>query len=349
MEATAQLPEADVIRTALRPKCVLCGSSGRALYSDVTDRMFGAPGSWSFKHCTNEACGLIWLDPMPLKEDLGKAYARYYTHAARNGTNRPDPFKRVYRLMKRGYWLGRYRYPGSWPVKLLGKVMYLLPVRRNDMDSEARYLEALPGGTVLDVGCGAGEWLLKMRELGWRVEGVDFDANAAKAAARSGLEIGVGAVEDQNYPDEKFDAVTLNHVIEHVPDPVGTLVECFRILKKGGKLVLFTPNGTSLSHKLFKRHWRGLEPPRHLHVFSNQSLPALLKRAGFQSVSLRPQIARSVIRESMMIRRADAGLATGDRPSVASGPIASAFNLAEAAILNWDSAAADCVAAIAVK
>jgi 2-polyprenyl-3-methyl-5-hydroxy-6-metoxy-1,4-benzoquinol methylase len=349
MGATAQLPEKEVIRTALRPKCILCGSQGRPLYAGLSDRLFGAPGAWDLKRCPNDQCSLIWLDPMPLTEDLGKAYARYYTHSARNGTDRPNPVKQAYRLMKRGYWLGRYRYPGSWPVKLFGKIMYLFPVRRNDMDSEARYLDALPGGRVLDVGCGAGEWLLKMRELGWQVEGVDFDENAVKAAARSGLEIGIGSVEDQNYPDERFDAITLNHVIEHVPDPMRTLTECHRILKKGGKLVLFTPNGASLSHKLFKRHWRGLEAPRHLHIFSNQSLPGLLKRVGFTSVSLRPQIARSVIRESLLIRQEDAGVATGGRVSAASGPIASVFNLAEVAALNWDSAAADCVGAIATK
>jgi SAM-dependent methyltransferase len=292
---------------------------------------------------------LIWLDPMPLPQDIGKAYANYYTHSTGDSSRRAGLLKQLYRLMKRGYWLGRYQYPVSGPIKTLGKLLYLFPVRRNDMDSEARYLTAVPQGRLLDVGCGSGEWLLLMRELGWQAEGVDFDENAVKAAGQRGLEVGCGALEKQNYPDETFDAITLNHVIEHVPDPVGTLVECARILKKGGKLVIFTPNGASLSHKVFKRHWRGLEPPRHLHVFSFQSLPALFKRAGFLSVNLHPQIARSVICQSLLLRRGGAVSMSGSAPGRAAGVFASLFNLAEVICLNWDPAAADCVGAVAVK
>ena len=60
--------------------CILCGSPGESLYEGLDDVLFGAPGTWSFKRCANSRCQLIWLDPQPLEEDIGKAYATYYTH-----------------------------------------------------------------------------------------------------------------------------------------------------------------------------------------------------------------------------------------------------------------------------
>ena len=73
--------DAKHIRSAPALSCCLCGRAGQFLYSAQPDRLFGAAGSWNLKQCSNRVCGLIWLDPMPLAEDIGKAYASYYTHA----------------------------------------------------------------------------------------------------------------------------------------------------------------------------------------------------------------------------------------------------------------------------
>ena len=208
---------------------------------------------------------------MPLKEDIGNAYANYYTHAARNCSNRAGLLRAVFRWMKRGYWATKYNYqvgPGSFPIKILGMFLYLFPLRRRAVDEEVRMLNAVAQGRLLDVGCGSGEWLTLMKNHGWRVEGVDFDENAVRVARERGLEVHCGSLEEQRFPNDTFNAVTLNHVIEHVPDPVRTLTECARILKPGGRLILFTPNVSSLSHRIFRQDWRGLEPPRHLHLFS---------------------------------------------------------------------------------
>jgi 2-polyprenyl-3-methyl-5-hydroxy-6-metoxy-1,4-benzoquinol methylase len=340
------------IRSAASPECILCGSKGAMIYRHQSDRLFGAGGSWNFRKCTNQKCGLLWLDPMPIKEDAGKAYARYYTHTPPSQARRSGQLRRMYRLMKHSYLVSRYKYQVatcSWPVRILGKILYLLPVRRNEVDSDARYLEAVPQGYLLDAGCGSGEWLTLMREMGWRVAGTDLDEIAVGVARLKGLDVGCGALEEQGFADGSFDAVTLSHVIEHVHDPVGTLLECARVLRPGGKLVLLTPNGSSLSHQLFGKHWRGLEPPRHLHVFSKQSLPSLLRLAGFRNVTIRPQIAKSVIYESVLLRRGRALSFPLTRRSWSASVYAGLFSLVEQVLLMWDSSAADCVAAIAVR
>lgn len=70
------------IRTTEKNNCYLCGSEGASLYDNIKDRLFGVPGVWNLKQCSNTQCSLIWLAPMPIKEDLPKLYETYYTHSA---------------------------------------------------------------------------------------------------------------------------------------------------------------------------------------------------------------------------------------------------------------------------
>ncbi|MCL4515722.1 MAG: class I SAM-dependent methyltransferase [Firmicutes bacterium] len=122
-----------------------------------------------------------------------------------------------------------------------------------------------------------------MEYLGWQPYGVEPDSEAARVAKeRYNLTIDVGTLDQINYPDSFFDAIVMNHVIEHVPDPVALFQQCRRLLRPGGKLALLTPNVKSLGSRLFHSAWRGLEPPRHLHLFSPKALGACAKQAGLQ-------------------------------------------------------------------
>ncbi len=340
------------IRTVACPQCILCGGEGNTIYSGQRDRLFGTAGVWNLKICSNRECGLIWLDPMPIREDIGKAYANYYTHKAVDSSRRTGLLKRIRALAQRGYWANRYHYEaGSHPflARTLGRVLSLSPIHRRETDAWVRCLPAVPQGRLLDVGCGSGEWLLAMRQRGWTVEGVDFDDGAVKLARQMGLKVECGSLEEQNYPDDYFDAVTLNHVIEHVPDPVRTLAECRRILKPKGKLILFTPNNASLGHRIFKEYWRGLEPPRHLHIFSMKSMHRALVRAGFQEMTLLPFIVTSVIYDSLRLRWGRTNFSGGTTRNWPAWGITRLFKIAELCLLPWNRSLGDCVIAIAAK
>jgi 2-polyprenyl-3-methyl-5-hydroxy-6-metoxy-1,4-benzoquinol methylase len=146
-----------------------------------------------------------------------------------------------------------------------------------------------PSGKLLDVGCGNGDFMLRMRGLGWNVSGVDPDPAAVTRGLSHGLEIFSGMVADVP-GDAQYDVITLNHVMEHVADPVGVLRECRRRLRpQTGRVVITTPNITSLGHWWFKRHWRGLEVPRHLVVFSPDALSACIAHAGLVVRTLRTE------------------------------------------------------------
>ena len=274
---------ADVIRTEPRPHCYLCRSAGEVLYGNLDDRLFGAGGSWNIRACGNAACGLLWLDPMPVPEDIGKAYAAYYTHDKAPGRT-GHPLFRLYTGAREGYLATQYGYfAGGLPgwKKLAGWLLRLHPGRRVVVDFTVMWQKALPQGRLLDVGCGSG-WLLEsMQSLGWTVEGVDLDPRAVDGARSRGLRVHLGHVDQLDLPAESFDVVTMSHYIEHVYEPAAVIAACYRLLKPGGRLVIVTPNTRSLGHRLYGKDWRGLEPPRHLHLFNPDALGAAVRRGGF--------------------------------------------------------------------
>jgi 2-polyprenyl-3-methyl-5-hydroxy-6-metoxy-1,4-benzoquinol methylase len=223
---------------------------------------------------------------MPFEQDIGKAYKTYYTHQALSDS--PETLARwVYRCIQENYLASRYGYqlPRRWiHGSLLGALMYLYPGGRARTDFSVFYLASQPRGRLLDIGCGGGAMLRRMHELGWHVEGVDSDGEAVRIARAKGLKVYLGSIEEQKFSQESFDALIMSHVIEHVADPIGLLRECYRILKPGGHAVVVTPNARSWGHRLYAANWRGLEPPRHLHIFAVGPLKAALRAAGFHKV-----------------------------------------------------------------
>lgn len=138
---------------------------------------------------------------------------------------------------------------------------------------------------VLDIGCGNGGFLAKAKAAGWLVQGLDFDPQAINACRMKGVEAKEGGIEAlSSFADGTFDYVTCSHLVEHVHEPMGLLRECFRVLRPGGALWLETPNIESYGYRRYGRHWRGLEPPRHLVLFSRSSLFQALRRTGFSKV-----------------------------------------------------------------
>ncbi len=304
----AQAPAgANEIRTRAKPLCYACGRRGEVLYEDLTDRLFGAPGRWSLKRCPDGDCGLLWLDPVPVEEDIGIAYWEYYTH---DGSEEAPPtvWRRWYRGVVAAYLAARFGYDGTASragARLLGRALPLHPGRRAEADFGVMYLRACRGGSLLDVGCGGGSFLKRMEGLGWRVEGTDTDPVAVERARELGLTVHPGTLEARRYPDGNFDAVTMSHLVEHVHDPSALLRESWRVLKDGGRLVAVTPNAESWGHRLFGRDWRGLEPPRHLHVFTPRVLRRMAESAGFGHVEVRTTVrdANGMLVASRSLRR----------------------------------------------
>jgi 2-polyprenyl-3-methyl-5-hydroxy-6-metoxy-1,4-benzoquinol methylase len=233
--------------------------------------------------CGAENCGALWLDPAPHPDDLSEAYAEYYTHSL--SSDDPAGFRATVRDAFAARVLG-YDTPYTIGTRLASWLYFTSP-RRSEWALYKRFhLPGMPGGRLLEIGCGSGAQLALMARLGWEAAGLDFDPDAVATARSRGLRVSAGDVREMGYPAESFDAIVMTHVIEHVVDPVGLLRECRRILKPNGTLVLVTPNPASLGHRLYGRAWRGLEPPRHLVVFAPAALRLACSKAGFEVLSV---------------------------------------------------------------
>lgn len=287
------------------PTCPACGGTVRELFHrGVTDRtFFCAPGEWNLYRCTT--CGTGYLDPRPDTATIALAYSQYYTHGSAGDVGAaPRSWWRRRRTAQRNAYLNaHYGYqlsPGG-----NRSPRWLSAERRQRFDKFVCFLR-YPGkdARVLDIGCGNGRVLLQLRSVGWEVSGVEPDPKSAAQAVQAGLDVRTGLLNPGDWPDGYFDAITMNHVIEHLHDPVGILRTCAQVLKPGGLISIATPNLDSRGHQIFGPDWFGLQSPTHLVLFTPNSLRHILEATGFQpepSLHLEPT-AKEMFRRSMYIR-----------------------------------------------
>jgi len=122
--------------------------------------------------------------------------------------------------------------------------------------------------------------------LGWEVYGVEVDERACAEAKKRGLDIFHGQLEEAGFPEDYFDLVRMNHILEHLPHPLRSLKEAKRVLREEGKLLIQVPNVESLSAHLFGERWYHLDLPRHLFHFSPHTLRSLLEKASFAQAEI---------------------------------------------------------------
>lgn len=298
--------------------CPMCRSVARTVWHDgLTDRIFmTAPGRWRLYRCA--ACSSAYLDPRPTAESLPLAYAGYYTHA--EGTRAAPPTRPgIRQKLSNGYINWRFG-AALRPAWRLGVVAALLSPRiRTSLDARYRRLPRLrPGAKVLDVGCGTGAFLDLVRASGWEALGVDFDPGAVEAARARGLNVRLGDITSWNGETDRFDAISFNHVIEHLPDPGAAITAAFNLLKPGGTIHMELPNVDAWGLEIFGEDWRGLEPPRHLVLPSRRALADTLTAAGFEEIRFIPiDTWASMEKASLQVRdrRLDGGPESPARPA----------------------------------
>jgi len=139
------------------------------------------------------------------------------------------------------------------------------------------------GGTpsLIDIGCATGALLAYLRDLNWRVAGVEISPCAEYAQKERGLDVRNIPLEDIKFPQESFDIVLASHLIEHLNDPASFLAEVNRVLKKDGFVFITTPNISGFQARLYRGKWRSAIFD-HLYLFSVRTLSKMLKKAGFK-------------------------------------------------------------------
>ena len=156
------------------------------------------------------------------------------------------------------------------------------------MEGLERYVRRRPAA-LLDVGCGAGAFLGYARARGWEIGGTDI--SVTEHARGHGARLWKGQLPDIDFAGVRFDAVRLNHVLEHTQDPLRELRGARRVVTDDGVLLIGVPNIAGLSIRLKswqsrlglkRRRWKHYGALHHLWFFTPATLAALVERAGFE-------------------------------------------------------------------
>lgn len=159
--------------------------------------------------------------------------------------------------------------------------------RKFSLNWKSRVIEAqCKQGNILDFGCGTGEFLQTLKTKGWRIEGIEpSDLARKKAETHTAQKIYTSLAQ---LGDTPFDVITAWHVLEHVPDLVGTISRLLQLLKKDGTIFIAVPNYESPDAEKYKDLWAGYDVPRHLWHFSRSSMKQLLQSNGLRLQKIIP-------------------------------------------------------------
>lgn len=140
----------------------------------------------------------------------------------------------------------------------------------------------------LEIGSSTGAFLRFATKRGWTMAGVELDARARQAHARTSPDIPVCATVEaaRRAGVARADAAWVLHTVEHLPDPEAVLRDTLDLMVPGAPIVVTTPNGMSLECRVLGPLWEWWTPPAHLTLFSPRGACLLLERAGFEIVSI---------------------------------------------------------------
>jgi len=234
--------------------CALCGG-GRFKPSLSCE-------GFSYVKCAS--CGLVQMNPQPSAVDVQRRYGQSFGDAYL-----------AYELKNEAAFLNLQK----------------LALADAGFDRIERELMALSGGagdhaqgahapSVLDVGCATGALLAFLRDRGWRTTGVEISPSADYARHERGLDVRRQNLEECQFPSETFDVALASHLIEHLNDPGAFVREVWRVMRRGARLLLTTPNISGFQARLMGSRWRSAIFD-HLYLFSKRSITAMLEAQGF--------------------------------------------------------------------
>lgn len=139
--------------------------------------------------------------------------------------------------------------------------------------------------TLLDIGAGTGDFLKEANKAGWRISGIEPNPKARELAAKKGIQLKPSL---ENLTQEKYDVITLWHVLEHLPNLPQQIQNISALLKSGGKLIIAVPNFKSFDAQHYGAFWAAYDVPRHLYHFSQNSINRLFSKYDYSLIATKP-------------------------------------------------------------
>lgn len=208
----------------------------------------------SYEVMYNQTYDLLVTSPVPSNLDKYYQSELYISHT----DSKKTLFDKVYQLVK-NYSLKR-------KLKLI-----------NSFNTQEK--------VILDIGAGTGDFLKTCASNNWKTIGVEPSKKAREIALTKGIQLkeNLDAIENQ-----KFDVITLWHVLEHVPNLFEYVSTLKKLLKPNGKLIVAVPNYKSYDANYYKEHWAAFDVPRHLWHFSKTSISKIFSLYDFTLENILP-------------------------------------------------------------
>lgn len=233
--------------------CILCNEDNTEKYLTGRDfRYKTSDETFTIVRC--KKCKLVYMNPRPPKDKMPYYY--------------PDNY-RTRKMLN--------------PSLIKSRIKIFRNKRKALFFKNPWYIDLPFGTNVLDIGCGTGELLLRLKELGCNAYGIDIDEMTSKYL-REIMNLNVMTCDIDNgtlFQSDFFDAAIMSHSLEHVYYPIDVLKEVRRILKPNATLIIGVPNIDSCISKITRENWGDLDIPRHLFHFTPSTISTLLNTVGF--------------------------------------------------------------------
>jgi 2-polyprenyl-3-methyl-5-hydroxy-6-metoxy-1,4-benzoquinol methylase len=237
-------------------KCPLCKSGNILNHQLVKDH---AVSKKEFTLCRCGDCELLFTNPRPTEEEIGPYYdfKEYYSHEDQ--------------------------------VRSFTQWLYQ-KIRKSSIQRKVGLIESLvKNGSLLDYGCGTGEFLQEAKKQNWSVQGIE-PSEKARTQALGKLPTEVLATLDELPEDDTYDVITLFHVLEHIHSLRKTIKKLVNHLKSNSYVVIAVPNPESADAKHYGSDWAGYDVPRHLYHFSQKSMTTFQDQFGLELVRIEPLV-----------------------------------------------------------
>ena len=234
--------------------CPICGEDNLALKVESVD--FSVTKE-SFKIDECLTCGFLFTNPRPAADDLGRYYesSAYVSH-----TNQSDGlFGKTYQALRK------------WSIRRKTQLI----------DQYAKK------GSVLDYGCGTGEFLAECKRQEWIVQGIELNEEVRKRAAKTHKINVASPAELHAFSNASYNVITMWHVLEHVSDLKEACSEIVKKLELGGILIVAVPNPQSWDAKYYKQYWAAWDLPIHLYHFNRNNIEGLFGPMGMELLTIK--------------------------------------------------------------
>lgn len=229
--------------------CYQCGSDESEKFLVGEDDLTGKEGSFLYVKCAE--CELVYQKPrLPITEIKEFYDSEYIAH----------------------------RKKKDWGILT---PLYEHAMNKHDREKDkliSKYITINAETEVLDVGCAVGTFLLHLnKKYNCKIHGVDFKEDLTYPDFDK-INFHEGLFYEQALPEDAFDLVTMWHFFEHDYDPNKSLEMAKKVLKRDGKLIIEIPKLDSLTFRLFKNKWPGIQAPQHTALYTKQSILNMLEK-----------------------------------------------------------------------